>query len=250
MSAKLQRSTSRPTPIDLLRSEILPTFLGPGPHLRYANLDFGASDARKRAATLIEGLRPPGWTGERTFRYLEHHQREFRRCLEWLSTGSQATYDQPDEDSDEVRESAIREKWYQKPEVNFLQRHALDHGRIGLQPSSQDGTHLSGLALGQKSSRDPLDPLCGYVLSLLMWRGTTGVRRCKDDKCGKYFNPLTARKMFCSSRCRANAHSDGKSLLEKRNYMRTYRAIRRKLRKSKTLSHRPSVGPSVGSRTS
>jgi hypothetical protein len=250
MSAKLQRSTSRPTPIDLLRSEILPTFLGPGPHLRYANLDFGASDARKRGRTLIEGLTPPQWTEERTFRYLERHQREFRRCLEWLSKGAKATYDEPNDDTDELWKSGIIEKWEQQPEVRFLQHHALDHGRIALQPFSQDGPHLSGLALSQKSQLDPLDPLCGYVLSLLMWRGTAGVRRCKNHKCRKFFNPLTARRIFCSDRCRANAHSDGKSLLEKRNYMRTYRAIRRKLRKSKTLSHRPSVGPSVGSRTS
>lgn len=240
MSAKLQP----PTPINLLRSETLPTFLGPGPHLRYANLEFGAPDARERARALVEGLRPLHWTAERTFRYLEKQQHAFRQCLEWVSNGSKASYDEHDENTDEFWESATIGKWEQKPEVRFLQQHGLEHGKIALRPFSQDGSYLSGLALGQKSQRDPLDPLCGYLLALLMWRGTPGVRRCKNHKCRKFFNPRTARRIFCSNRCRANTYGDGKSLEEKRNYMREYRATRKALRRARQ-SRRSALGPGV-----
>jgi hypothetical protein len=231
MPAKLRPRTSA----NLLRTELLPTFLGPAPHLRYANLEFGTPDARKRARILIEGLAPSDWTAERTFRYLEKHQQDFRRCLEWLSTGSNASFDEPHGNSDEFREVRIRDKWEQQSEVRFLQQHGLDHGKIVIQPFSQDGSYLSGLALSQKSQRDPLDPLCGYLLSLLMWNGTVGVRQCKHGKCYKFFNPPTARKIFCSNRCRANAHVEMKSSEEKRNYMRKYRATLKARHRAKKL---------------
>lgn len=134
----------------------------------------------------------------------------------------------------------MREKWEREPEVKFLQQHGLDHGGVLLQPTGQDGSSFRGIELDQRKPQDPLDPICWYMLSMLMWDGTVGVRRCKYVKCPKFFRPQTARKLFCSDNCRAKDYMGKKSPEEKRKYMREYRAnssrrrILRKRRAAKT----------------
>jgi hypothetical protein len=220
--------------LDFLRTEHpLTSILKAGSHIRYANLDFTGPNIVRRAASLVEAVCPPGWSDERTLRYLARHQDQFRRCLAWLSEGSTAYFDVPD---DGLIESwiEIRQKWAEKPEVQFLQQHGLDHAKMTLHPASQDGNDLAGIELGQERSQDPLDRLCFYLLSLLMWDGTVGARRCKNVKCGKFFRPLTARKTYCSDLCRASVYMGKKSRKEKAAYMREHRAILKERAKSKS----------------
>jgi hypothetical protein len=227
MRAKLRY----PRPNSLLRTSSPPRgLLGrPLPHMLYANIAFGTPGARKDAKRLLEWLEFPPWSDERILRFLEKHQGQFRRCLEWLSRGSDTNLnEEPDED--DFWDIRMREKWEREPEVKFLQQHGLDHGRALLQPSGQDGSSFWGIELHQRKPRDPLDLICWYILSMLMWDGTVGLRRCQYPKCSKFFQPRTARRRFCSDACRAKDFMGKKSLAEKRKYMRKYRANPRRRR--------------------
>ena len=225
MSSQLRRRL----PSNLLRTEYpWPGLLGsPGPHVRYANLEFGKENTLKKARSLLKSVDLNGWSDERTVHCLEKHQEDFRRCLEWLSKGSVTNFEEPEDESDDFWHVRMREKWEQQPEVKFLQQHGLDHTRVRLQPVGQDGSFFSGIALEQRKPRDPLDLLCWHLLALLMWNGTVGVCRCANKKCPKFFQPRTSRKIFCSNLCRAKAHMDRKSPEAKRQYMRKYRKIRK-----------------------
>jgi hypothetical protein len=221
-----------PNPYRFLRSGPPPRgLLGRGaPHVLYANLQFGAPGSQKDVNRLLDWLPPLGrrWNGARILRYLEPHQAEFRRCLEWLSNGSRIQLAEPLEDEaerDAFWEVALSEKWHREPEVKFLQQHGLDHGGVGFSPYFQVGSTFNGIELEQSNPRDPLDPICWYMLSLLMWDGTVGVGRCKYPKCRRFIDRPTSRRDFCDDNCRAKNAADKKTLEEKRKYMKEYRAL-------------------------
>jgi len=194
----------------------------PAPHLLYANLEFGKPNAATKSKSLLS---VPGWTDTETLQFLAKHQQEFRRCLEWLSNGAQKNFGLDDDGSDDLWSVRMERLWEQQPEVQFLQQHGLAHAQVLLQPGSQDGSYFGGLALDQGKPKDPLDPICGYLLALLAWEGTVGVRKCDFEKCGNFFRALTTRKRFCSSDCRAKSAAAKKTPEEKRIYMRDYRAL-------------------------
>jgi hypothetical protein len=196
------------------------------PHLLYANLEFGKANTAAQARSLLE---IKGWTNVRALRFLEQNQQTFRRCLEWLSNGSLTNFGLDDDGSD-CWNGDMREMWEQQPEVRFLQDHGLDHGKPVLEPVWQDGSFFNGIALNKTEPKDPLDPICWYMLALLAWDGTVGVLRCKYAKCGKFFRPATKRRLFCCDACRAKAAAAKKAPEEKSAYMRDYRK-RRDLRK-------------------
>ena len=177
------------------------------PHVVYANLEFAGDAAPKGSRRLlryVEGSIPWSWTEERTLRYLKQHQAEFRNCLDWLSKDSFVDFG-PYDVSDDERE--FRERWDREPEVQFLQQHGLDHGGVTFAPRTSDPMHpFSGLELHQKKARDPLDPICWYIITLLATYGTVFVRRCRYHKCGKFFWRPTERRLFCSDSCRAFQH--------------------------------------------
>jgi hypothetical protein len=187
------------------------------PHLLYANLVFGKANTARMARSL---LNVPGWSEERALRFLEENQEEFRRCVEWLSNGSLK-----DLGTDEGGSDSWAEMWEQEPEVKFLQSHGLNHGKALLKPVYQDRSHFSGIALIKSEPADPLDPICWHMLALLVWEGTVGVLRCKYDKCGMFFRPVTQRKVFCSDACRAKNGAAKKTPEERNKYMRDYRKI-------------------------
>ena len=179
------------------------------PHLLYANLEFGGSTFPKGGRRLLKFLAyeslADSWTTERILVYLRVHQEEFRACLDWLSKGSRVDFG-PIENEDD--ESDFRVRWDQKPEVNFLQKHGLDHGRVTLAPRLYDPIYpYRGLELDQTQARDPLDPICWYMLTLLAGYGSVFARRCRYRNCKKFFYPLTPRKRFCSDSCRAQQHA-------------------------------------------
>jgi hypothetical protein len=228
MSAKLRsRSTN------VLRVMPPPRgLLGRGaPHVLYANMKFGAGSSRREVNHLLDWLHPfPSrrWTEKRVLRFLEKHQAGFRRCLEWLSSGSPTQLAEPSDDekeTDEFWEVALSERWHLEPEANFLQQHGLDHGGVVLGPYSQDGSTFLGLELEQREPRDPLDPICWYMLSLLMWDGSVNVSRCNYPKCRKFIYRPTARREFCGNNCRAKNGADKKTPEQKRKYMKEYRSL-------------------------
>jgi hypothetical protein len=194
----------------------------PPPHLLYANLEFGTFRARKDGERLLRRLKFDGWTDQRILTYLEKHQEEFRSCLEWLSNGSEM--DLADRVQDASGSDELLKRWAEQPEVRFLQLHGFDHGGVQLKPHWPEDTWFSGIEIDQKKPRDPLDSICWYLVSRLMVTGTVGVLRCKYARCGKFFEPRTVRKRFCSNACRANAFMSKKSPEEKRKYMRKWRA--------------------------
>ena len=92
----------------------------------------------------------PSWTKEETISYLKEHQAEFRKCLDWLSTGSRVDFGPIEDIGDEIR---TRAQWEQKPEVRFLQEHGLDHGGVTLAPRLSDPMYpYEGLDLDQKEA--------------------------------------------------------------------------------------------------
>jgi hypothetical protein len=119
----------------------------------------------------------------------------------------------------------LSEKWQLEPEVKFLQQHGLDHSGVMLSPIFQTGSSFNGIELEQRKPRDPLDPICWYMLSLLMWDGTVSVGRCKYPKCKKFIYRPTSRRQFCDNNCRAKNGADKKTPEQKRKYMREYRAL-------------------------
>jgi hypothetical protein len=217
--------------------------LGGGvPHVRYANVKFGAPDSQKEIDRFLSWLYPlpSGWNEKRVLRYLESHQAEFRRCLEWLANGSDIRLAEPLEDEaerDEFWKVTLSEQWHHQPEVKFLQQHGLDHGGVTLSPFSQDGHVFNGLELEQRKPRDPLDPICWAMISMLMWDGSVNVCKCNYPKCQKFIYRPTPRKEFCNDNCRAKNAADKKTPEEKKLYMRKYRSlpsgvIKRRRRKS------------------
>jgi len=229
MPAKLRRRR----PSNFLRIGPPPRgLLGRGaPHVLYANMQFGSAGSQKEVDRLLNWLHPfPSrrWTEKRVLHFLEKHQAEFRRCLEWLSNGSLTQLAEPSGDEmerNEFWEVALSEKWQLEPEVKFLQQHGLDHGGLMLSPYSQDGSTFSGLELEQRQPCDPLDPICWYMLSLLMWDGTVSVCRCGYSKCQKFIYRPTSRREFCDDNCRAKNAADKKTPEQKRKYMREYRSL-------------------------
>lgn len=206
------------------------------PHLVYANLKFGDPKSRILERRLLRWLGfvgPFGWTNERTVKYLQAHQSQFRDCIDWLSRNAEVNlgflrnrYESSPDDID------VNEYWAEFPQVRFLQLHGLDHPKIGLKPSvdSDDPLWFAGLQLEQRKPRDPLDPLCWYLLHLLMRDGTIHIRRCRYQPCGKCFVQRTLRKRYCCGLCRAKDHM--KSPQQMRLYMRDYRKKRKQLRRA------------------
>lgn len=200
------------------------------PHVLYANMEFGAASSGKDVNRLLSWLDPfpSKWTSKRVLRYLEAHQAEFRRCLEWLANGSKTQLPEPSDEKkvqDEHWEVALSEKWQLEPEVKFLQQHGLDHGGVTLQPYSQDGHVFAGIELEQRAQRDPLDRICWFMISMLMWDGSVNVCRCAYPKCHKFIYRPTLRRQFCDDVCRAKNAADKKTPEEKRKYMREYREL-------------------------
>lgn len=182
------------------------------PHVVYANLNFRRPGVPHGARFLLLWLETcgPSWNENQTLRFLEKHQGEFRNCLQWLSDNSLVDFG-PLEDEDAERR--FREEWERKSEVRFLQQHGLDHGGVTLAPALSDPQYpFQGLELDQKKARDPLDPICWYMLTLLAGYGTVFVRRCGYRNCGKFIWPRTARKLFCSDSCRALSHAARKMM--------------------------------------
>ena len=209
-----------------------------GPHVLYANLNFGEPKLPRRARRLLRWLHlrgPSGWTETRTLRFLEKHQSDFRECLAWLSSDADVDFGvESDQEDSFDEECELRKSWEKHPQVRFLQLHGIDHGGIALIPGFQEFSYFHGLQLDQKKPHDPLDPICWYLLSLLASSGSVGVRRCLYWKCGKFFSPRTSRKRFCSDSCRALNHvgemdlemddKEKKKMRERRReYMQRYR---------------------------
>jgi hypothetical protein len=226
MPAKL-RGPGRNNPLKI--TEPGRGLLGLGtPHVLYANIQFGAPGSQKDVDRLLNWLPSLRWPEKRVLHYLKKHQAEFRRCLEWISNGSSVDLPKTandDPERDEFWEVNLSEKWHLVPEVKFLQQHGLDHGGITLSPMFQTENLFNNLVLEQRRPRDPLDFICWYMLSLLMWDGTVSVSRCQYAKCQKFIHRPTARRRFCDSTCRAKNAMDKKTPEEKRRYMRTYRAL-------------------------
>lgn len=198
----------------------------PPPHLLYANIDFGTPSGRKDGARLLKRLRfyDMRWTDRRILTFLKKNQEDFRRCLEWLSNNSIINLDERFQGfEDPPEEEEWLTEWRKQPEVRFLQLHAFDHGGIKLTPSASDGAWYAGIEIDQKTQRDPLDTICWYLVSRVMVTGTAGVRKCKYGECGRFFEPLTERKLFHSDPCRANYYMSRLSREEKRERMRKWR---------------------------
>ena len=136
-----------------------------------------------------------------------------------------------------MTEVDLFKRWAEVPEVKFLQEHGLDHGGVILNPVFLTGTSFSEIELSQRKPRDPLDQICWYLLSLLMWDGSVNVCKCNYRKCQKFIHRPTSRRKFCDDNCRAKNAADKKTPEEKRRYMREYRSLppvrkRRRRRKS------------------
>jgi hypothetical protein len=136
-----------------------------------------------------------------------------------------------DLERDESGEVDLFKKWAEVPEVKFLQEHGLDHGGVILNPVSQTGTWFSEIALAQRKPRDPLDRICWYLISLLMWDGSVNVCGCNYPKCQKFIYRPTSRRRFCDDNCRAKNAADKKTPEEKNRYMRKYRSLPSVVRK-------------------
>jgi hypothetical protein len=201
------------------------------PHLLYANTDFSAPDRTKRVRRLLAWLElcGPDWLERKTLRFLKEHQDDFRRCVKWLSNGPRADFSNVFDPEDEESDRLAREKWDEEPALQFLQLHGLQHGGVALEPTSKENCVFEGLELQQKKPRDPLDPICWHMLSLLGHHGTVFIRSCGYWKCGKFFWPLTPRRLFCSDSCRALNHvaeREPKKFRKRRSkYMRKYRSL-------------------------
>jgi hypothetical protein len=208
------------------------------PHITYANLEFGTPKATKDVERLLDWIGPvQNWSDNRVVDFLKKNQESFRRCVDWLASGSNTHFELANEDTSDDFDSEMTKKWKAEPEVEFFQVHGLNHAGVFLEPYDQNGSSFAGIRFGQREPRDPLDPLCWYLLSLLMLDGTLGVRRCRYAKCRKYFRLWSERKIFCDDKCRSNSYAAAKPLEDKRNYMRNHRAKIKRLRAVR-LKHR------------
>jgi hypothetical protein len=257
--------TTRTNRIEVIDEGVTPLRLGyagweygePGsPHLLYANADFEKPDEEGTRSLLVwlkKQLRSK-WDDSRILRYLEQNQEEFRTCLEWVSNNCALVFDGDDEES-----GAFEEMWRQAPEVKCLQKHGIDHGGLKLVPESRGegfgedtSVSFSGLQLMQMAPRDPLDPICWYVIYVLFAQGTIFARRCRYVGCKKFFQPATKRKQFCCDSCRAldfallkevgrvwDEEKEEEFRNHRKKYMREYRAnivVKKRQTRSKNSS--------------
>lgn len=240
MVAVKSKRAHRPDNRQLLQAYSHGVWLKGGPpYLLYANMDFNALSA-KDTSNLMEfewALRWGGWTETRILAFLKKHQREFRKCLDWVTNGCVVDLGERNADRDD-----LREMWEEVPEVKFLRQHGSEHAGVTIEPNSNHdmgrSKYFSGIQLGQKKPRDPMDPIVWDVIAHLSIFGTVFVRRCGHAGCGKFLRPLTKRKRFCSDSCRALAHvpdedtEEGEVFREeRRKYMKRHRQIL-KLKKS------------------
>ena len=203
-------------------------------YLLYANMDFNASSAKDTSKLLeFEWWFRYRWTDAQILDFLKKHQREFRECLDWIANDFFVDLGEENADRDDRKEL-----WEQVPEVKFLRQHGFEHAGVTIEPNSGHDAgrseYLSGIQLGQKKPRDPLDPIVWDVIAHLSVWGTVFVRRCDYSGCGRFFRPLTKRKLFCSDSCRALAHVPDEFLEpeeaaafreERRKYMQRHRQI-------------------------
>jgi hypothetical protein len=220
--------------------------LGPStPYLLYANMDFNApraEDTKKLLEFEQALLYWGGWTQMRILKFLRKHQADFRRFLAWVANRCIVNFGQKNADGDDYYEM-----WEQVPEVKFLRQHGFEHAGVTIEPYWQDTEFFSGVQLGHKKPRDPLDPIVWDVIAHLSVWGTVFVRCCGYWGCGKFFRPLTKRKRFCSDSCRALAHvpdedsEEGEAFREeRRKYMQRHRVtLKLKEKTPKSKAKRP-----------
>lgn len=236
MPAKLQPQ-DRPA---MVRSEFPWKVGGVTLPLFYANLDFSSSRVSSRLRVLLRLIDPEGsigWSERRTIAYLKEQQPAFRRALEWVASGAVISFDESNEDGEvSFSYAELQKKWDRNEAVQFLQQHALGHGGLTLRWLNVDKDSCSGLELVRKWNVDPLDTICWYTLSSLMWNVMPVIRRCKYEKCGRFFQLRTARKLYCRDRCRAGDYMSQKTPKQKRKYMREWRAIKHRLSARKQRS--------------
>lgn len=209
-----------------------------GSHIFYAKLNFNSKDAEGASRQLVSWLYSVGlprskWSQKRTLQYLRAHQPQFRSCLEWLANGAPVNLEDPDDDYGQHAEELSPEdlplkEWAEHPDVQFLEKHGLMHGKLGLRPGGGSLLATREVDVFKARPRDPLDPLCWHLLSL-GHKGLSDVRRCRYEKCSKFFTAKTERKAYCSDLCRARDHV--KSPEDMRLYMREYRRNRKRLSK-------------------
>lgn len=206
----------------------------------YANLRFDSDKERETITFLTDWIRGRGlrWGKKRVIAYLTRHQRSYQLCLQWLIDGAKLELSDYQSIADRLDlYDLVPSEWYEVPEVLFLERHGLSHARVALRPSraKPNLAALGGLELTIEKPRDPLDPLvwmmlCGYT------EGRLDLRSCYYPRCGKFYKPKTQRRIYCSDLCRAKDNQ--KSPEESRQYMRTYRATKKKLCKNRIQQNR------------
>lgn len=201
--------------------------IGYAPHLVYANLRFDSSDENVEPFIEWCQLVGPAWGKQRIVKYLSTHQEQFRECLRWLIEDALVDFDEFRRElgraSKSFRESDLENEWRKTPEVRFLQLHGLAHSTVSIRPKfgpKESGEwFFSGIDLGPRKSKDPLDRICWHLLHLLFRDGHLNARQCKF--CETFFRPRTKRRWYCSDLCRIKANA--KSPKEAREYMRKYR---------------------------
>lgn len=203
------------------------------PHLLYANLRLDLNEHIAEKRRLVDWCQRvgPNWSEAHIVKYLALHQSQFRDCLRWLAEDAVVDFEEMRKELgraiDEFRNYDLLKEWKSSPEVRFLQLHAISHCDISLKPkmgpSESNEWLFSGINLGPRRPKDPIDVICWHLLYLLMRDGRVNIREC--GYCEMFFRPRTKRKEYCSDLCRAKAHS--KSRDEWRNYMRKYRETKR-----------------------
>jgi hypothetical protein len=205
-------------------------FASKDPHLVYANHNFESPKDDSKYRDFIEDLDECGLFGPQTLHEsLRSGQEMFRQCLDWLSKGASIEFGHSSARSFEPEFGEYVNKWLQDPRVKFLDLHGMRHTSIALRPGrvTWHPWRCSGIAFVQAGvQRDPLDLLCWHVLHLYL-DGDLKIRRCRYAGCQKFFKHENIRKIYCTDRCRALDHK--KSPADMRNYMRKYRAIKRRL---------------------
>lgn len=214
---------------------------GPGfaPHLLYANLRFDLNDQSGEKRRLLDWCHRvgPNWREDRILKYLALQQSDFRDCLRWLIEDAVVDFEEFRKElgraTKDFSEHDLLQQWRGTRETSFLQLHGVSHCHVSVQPktgpSESNAWFFSGLDLGPRKPRDPIDVICWHLLYLLMRDGDLNVREC--GYCETFFRPRTKRKHYCSDLCRAKAH--GKTREEQREYMRNYRATKRRLKAAK-----------------
>lgn len=224
---------------------------GPGfaPHILYANLRFDLNDQIAEKRRFVDWCYRvgPHWSKERILKYLASQQSHFRDCLRWLVGDAVVDFEEFRKElgpaSQDFPDHDLLQEWRTIGEASFLQLHGVSHCHISVEPKagpSETNVWLFfGINLGPRKPRDPIDMICWHLLYLLMRDGRLNVRKCRH--CETFFRPRTRRKQYCSDLCRAKAHA--KTSEEQREYMRNYRATKKRLRAAKTSgranSHRP-----------